>query len=186
MAQIQHYSIYREGNMPDQAPIVRPIQYCYWVDAGNFLAGEYPRNLDEQSSREKMQALRHAGIEVFVDLTTVHDGLSPYDHLLDGARRVNFPIPDVSVPENDAQMKSILDEIDSHLCSNRKVYVHCWGGIGRTGVVVGCWLARHHGGGREGYARLQQLWLANPKSARRDSPETREQVDFILKWPAGQ
>lgn len=172
--------------MPDQVTIARPIQYCYWVDSGNFLAGEYPRNLDEQSSHEKMQALRCAGIEVFIDLTTRNDGLSTYDHLLDGARRVNFPIPDVSVPKDDAQMQSILDEIDSHLKGNRKVYVHCWGGIGRTGVVVGCWLARHHGGGNEGYARLQQLWRANPKSARRDSPETRDQVNFILKWPAGR
>ena len=24
-----------------------------------------------------------------------------------------------------------------------RVYVHCWGGVGRTGTVVGCWLVRH-------------------------------------------
>ncbi len=27
--------------------------------------------------------------------------------------------------------------------ANGAVYVHCWGGVGRTGTVVGCWLLRH-------------------------------------------
>lgn len=29
------------------------------------------------------------------------------------------------------------------LAAGQTVYVHCYGGIGRTGTVVGCWLVRH-------------------------------------------
>ena len=40
-------------------------------------------------------------------------------------------------------MSRILDDVDAALADGRTVYVHCWGGIGRTGTVVGCWLMRH-------------------------------------------
>ncbi|WP_374108489.1 hypothetical protein [Nostoc sp. XA010] len=38
-------------------------------------------------------------------------------------------------------MRSLpLPPIDRALNGQEKVYVHCWGGIGRTGIVVGCYL----------------------------------------------
>ena len=47
----------------------RPIPYCYWVVPGKLLAGEYPRYLDEESSREKVRKLTDAGVTAFIDLT---------------------------------------------------------------------------------------------------------------------
>ena len=56
------------------------------------------------------------------------------------------------------------------------------GGIGRTGTVVGCYLARH------GYASGQKV-LELIKSLRKytedhtqPSPETWEQIDMVLSW----
>ena len=40
-------------------------------------------------------------------------------------------------------MVSILDAIDDSVKVGKPVYVHCWGGVGRTGMVIGCWLLRH-------------------------------------------
>ena len=40
-------------------------------------------------------------------------------------------------------LESALDEIDGELAAGGVVYVHCWAGCGRTGVVVGSWLVRH-------------------------------------------
>ncbi|GIS99317.1 MAG: hypothetical protein CM1200mP26_10300 [Acidimicrobiales bacterium] len=37
----------------------------------------------------------------------------------------------------------ILDDLDSFLEQGRNVYVHCWGGSGRTGTIIGCWIRRH-------------------------------------------
>ena len=34
----------------------KPIENCYWVVPGLLLAGEYPRNYDEESSQAKVMA----------------------------------------------------------------------------------------------------------------------------------
>ena len=44
----------------------------------------------------------------------------------------------------------------------RKVYVHCWGGVGRTGTVVGCYLVRQ--GEREADPTVG---MPAPRAARR-------------------
>ncbi|KAG9044397.1 hypothetical protein FS837_008222 [Tulasnella sp. UAMH 9824] len=55
-------------------------------------------------------------------------------------RYARFPIRDRSIPSTD-QLKAVLDAFSMvHTQEGRKAVVHCWGGIGRTGTVVGCWL----------------------------------------------
>ena len=160
----------------------RPIEYSYWVVPGKILTGEYPRNKDDESSLKKIGALEKAGIEIILDLTESDEGLEPYSTMLHSATHHRFPITDVSTPKNHDDMKKILDTIDEHVAQERCVYIHCWGGVGRTGTVVGCWLARHKGGGEAGLKALRKLWLTCPKSAWRKSPETSEQENYILKW----
>lgn len=163
-----------------------PIKPSYWVVPGAFLAGEYPRDLDDESSREKIDALLQAGITVFIDLTQAQDGLLPYAHLIGDATHRSFPIQDMSTPHSPEFTAQILDTIDQSLAQGERVYVHCWGGIGRTGTIVGCWLARHNGGGEAGMALLQERWQSCSKSATRRSPETRAQEAYVLAWTAGE
>lgn len=160
--------------------ISRPIEHCYWVVPGRFLAGEYPRDKDEVSSREKLRALVDAGVKIFVDLTEEDEGLLPYAGMLDVGRHLRFPIQDVSVPTSPEFTTAVLDTIDRHLQQDETVYVHCWGGVGRTGVIVGCWLARHGSCGNNALDRLRELWKSCPKSSWRESPETREQERYIM------
>ena len=126
----------------------RPIGNCYWVVPDRFLAGEYPATvLQDGNPWEKASALVKAGVSVFVDLTEVGE-LRPYVHKIGAAKHLRFPIRDHSVPKSDQQIRDALDVIDNHLDKGNIVYVHCWGGIGRTGLIVGCWLARHGLAGR--------------------------------------
>lgn len=53
-----------------------------------------------------------------------------------------YPIKDQYTPDTE-QMAKILDDIDASIEQRQPVYVHCWGAIGRTGTVVGCFLIRH-------------------------------------------
>ncbi len=163
-----------------------PIKNSYWIIPGRFLAGEYPRNPDQESSAAKLRDLTGAGIRVFIDLTTSLDDLLPYRDML---RQLDpqtehhaFPVPDMGIPLGDATMSDILDEIDSALARGKGVYVHCWGGVGRTGTVVGCWLARHGLAGEAALAKLEELWGQCPKSQFRRSPETQHQRNYIAAW----
>lgn len=159
----------------------RPIENCYWV-APRLLAGEYPRDKDEESSQVKINALILSGITVFIDLTEANEGLLPYSGLLETIPHQRFPIRDLSIPDSKEATVAILDAIDHHIRHDGKVYLHCWGGVGRTGVIIGCWLERHGFKGEAALARLHEIWKQCPKSAYRKSPETKEQEQYIVTW----
>ena len=156
---------------------------CYWVVPGKLLAGEYPRNVDEGSSREKLAMLTDAGVSAFIDLTEADEGLEPYAHMLDGPSHERFAIRDMSIPSSKELTTAALDAIDRYLAGGRTVYVHCWGGVGRTGTIIGCWLARHGEPGQAALDRLGELWLENPKSRLgQRSPERPEQERYVREW----
>ena len=171
----------------------RPTPACYWVVPG-FLAGNYPRTRDDGSSREKLRRILDAGVTCFVDLTTRHDPLEPYEDLLselnDGssaaaAVRESFPVPDMSIPDSPDTTRAILDVIDRVLAEQGTAYVHCWGGVGRTGTIVGCWLVRHGMTGEEALARVAELWATRPDASWSTSPQTEEQFRYVREWREG-
>ncbi|MGL6279293.1 MAG: protein-tyrosine phosphatase family protein, partial [Gaiella sp.] len=118
-----------------------PIRDCYPV-AGRLLAGEYPGARSEASARRRIERFEEHGVTHFVDLTHPADLLEPYAPYLRTARRLPHAIVDMGVP-TVPHLHRILDDVDAALAEGGSVYVHCWGGIGRTGTVIGCWLVRH-------------------------------------------
>jgi hypothetical protein len=168
----------------------RPHANCYWVEPNRFLAGEYPGAKDKAGARQILRRFLANGVTFFLDLTEVHE-LNPYAELLhDEAAAVGktvmyrrMPIPDLSVPQTGQEMVAILDAIDAALASRHTVYVHCWGGVGRTGTVVGCYLVRHGRSGPQALRDLSRLWQGTEKSkVRPHTPETAEQVRFVRHW----
>ncbi len=176
-----------------------PIVRSYWVRDGQLMAGPYPGSIDTMEAHDKLRLLLDAGVRAFLDLTEDDETnltgqlVLRYQELLraiaeergDSVYALRFPYLDMSVPES-AFMVDILDAIDDHIAAGRVVYVHCRGGLGRTGTVVGCWLARHgHAVGDEALDTIQRLrqgdehWLP-------DSPQTFEQCDFVRTWPCGR
>src|SRR6476661_8703202 len=90
----------------------------------------------KETEREELMRLRRENKR----LQTERADLAARDGVNGSCQR--FAIPDVSVP-SEPLMRATLDHIDAELAANRGVYVHCFGGIGRTGTVIGCWLLRH-------------------------------------------
>ncbi len=183
---------------PSQEPRILPTPDSYWVTTpplptGRFLAGEYPAAKDPAEATRKLGRYLDAGVTTFIDLT--EDGeyhLRPYsaEVIALGAARgmaVHYQrhaIPDLGAP-TPAQMVATLNAIDATLADGQMVYVHCYGGIGRTGTVVGCWLVRH---GLSGAAALSHIaaWRVGTPDGARPSPETPDQRTMILNWPEGQ
>ena len=168
-----------------------PLSNSYWVRPGSFAAGDYPGAKRPDEAATKLKALLSAGIDFFIDLTTPSDGLKPYAEIArEEARRLGVPlgcewhpIPDLSIPENPTQMASILNSIDAVLESGRTVYLHCWGGTGRTGTVIGCWLVRHGHTGEEALEQIRELRKNVEKLYRAPhSPHTTEQREYVRSW----
>jgi len=168
--------------------MTRPTKNCYWVVDGKFLAGEYPRDISEDSSKLRIKALLNAGIDCFINLTEEIEHLERYDYLVENLSDnkeiilKRFPIRDVSVSKSMEYTSEILDFIDDQLTLNHKIYIHCMGGIGRTGTIVGCWLSRHGYKGEKALGKLKELWVHNEKSEWCNSPETPTQENYIIHW----
>eukprot|EP00957_Ditylum_brightwellii_P026272 1987188-Ditylum_brightwellii.AAC.1 len=81
-------------------------------------------------------------------------------------------------------MSRILDTIDEAIWErNHTVYVHCRGGIGRTGTAVGCFLVRRGNTGEEALEEVNRLFQNSGRSRESwSSPETTEQIDFVRNW----
>ena len=174
----------------------RPMPNSYWVVPGSLAAGEYPGAKNPVEAAAKLGTLLKVGIDHFIDLTEAGERalsgpLADYSRILqEEARRRGLvvgwerhPIRDLSVPSIPEQMDVILDAIDEALADGRAVFVHCLGGVGRTGTVVGCWLVRHGSAGDDSLVRVNELFQGMEKSYRvRRSPETTEQQAYVRNW----
>ena len=168
----------------------KPIPESYWVLPGRFLAGGYPGlRYDDFGTRRRLTAFLNAGFDTFIDLTCTGER-PPYLPLLQeqaGAyeRQIHhrrFSFPDFSVP-TPGTMVATLDAVDAALAEGRSVYLHCVGGIGRTGTTVGCWLIRHGMKPSDALLRLHELYQTSEQSLHSPhSPEADEQIRFILNW----
>jgi ADP-ribosylglycohydrolase len=165
-----------------------PVDNAYWVEPGRLLAGAYPGAGGEEATRSRLSRLREAGIDCFLDLTEPGE-LAPYEQLLpgpygrDAVVYLRKPIRDHGLPRDTGEMVEILDELDAALEEGRRVYLHCRAGIGRTNVVVGCWLARRGSVGEAALERLNVLWQSSPRAASWPSvPETPAQEDYVRDW----
>ncbi len=161
---------------------------CYWVIPGKLLAGEYPCSPRDVVAVSKLNALLDAGIRSFVDLTESADGLLAYRGVVTrlGADRGlairyrQMSIRDLGIPTAD-HMKLILEHIERELAAGYPVYVHCWGGIGRTGTVVGCWMRQDGHSADEAFTRIAEL-RAHTRDVDIPSPQTRQQREFVTLW----
>ncbi len=150
---------------------------------GRLLAGEYPCGDAPAVTRERLQRLLSAGITAFVDLTQVGER-ADYTSLLPAhVHYLRSPIIDMRTPADPAQMQAIQSHLRAMLAGDRCVYVHCRAGIGRTGVVIGCYLAEQGLGGPAALKQLNVLWRQSARSLHWPQvPQTIEQAEYIERW----
>jgi Cyclin-dependent kinase inhibitor 3 (CDKN3) len=163
--------------------MITPLENSYWVIPARLLAGEHPFGDDPLDAQNRFAALREAGIDLFLDLTQIGECPS-YQRLLHrAASYVRFPIVDCGVPSDEGQMQQIQAVIRAALAANRNPYIHCHAGIGRTGLVVGCYLADEGLGGKAALKKLNKLWQQSERSKSWPAvPQTGEQADYIRRW----
>ena len=171
-----------------------PFDRTYWVIPGKFMAGPFPGSHDPDEALPRLRALVQCGIRRVLSLVDANEiqksdpPFLPYaetlirlgeDHGIK-LETTQLPIRDQS-PPSPAVMNAILDEIDRSIAANSPVYVHCWGGRGRTGTVVACHLVQQGLAGEEGLKRLDEL-RKDASNGRLPSPKTDAQREFVRGW----
>jgi ADP-ribosyl-[dinitrogen reductase] hydrolase len=171
----------------------KPIENSYLLDGLPIAAGEYPFKRDPVEGAAQLNRVLDGGVTRFIDLTTLADAMTPYEpELLKQAdsrgrplTRVSLGIPDMGVPARQ-RMVAILDAIDDAVRDGERVYVHCWGGVGRTGTVIGCYLVRRGMTPDDALKRVGELFATMSRAKLRGhpegSPQTTAQRDFVRTW----
>jgi protein tyrosine phosphatase len=172
-----------------------PFERSYWVIPGRLLAGEIPSSSTDEIRLSKLNNLLDIKIDVIINLmepiekTFSGELLVDYiPELLDLSKKRNqpilvkrFSIKDLNIPTIDF-MQEILTFIKKCLDENKKVYVHCWGGVGRTGSVIGCFLQEFGFATSENVIDTIAYLKRTTSIVNRDSPETIEQMEFVINW----
>jgi protein-tyrosine phosphatase len=176
-----------------------PFDRSYWVVPGRLLAGVYPSSDNQAEATDKLQRLLEVGVRHIINLTEPVEKnwkgvpLSDYEpELKTLATQQNLQIVcrrhlirDLDVP-SIATMKIILNEIDEAIQASMTAYLHCWGGRGRTGLVVGCFLARHRMMMGESALKMIRYLRRTDAKADTEAPETLAQLEFVRTWIGGQ
>ncbi|TBU36562.1 protein-tyrosine phosphatase-like protein [Dichomitus squalens] len=174
----------------------KPIPNSYWATP-YLVACEFPfcpqtPEQVQKHTKQKLDALLLAGVRTFIDLTEPHE-LFPYSpHLTERCALVgidpreveyhNFPIRDRSLPDSVDFVRRIMAVLRDNESRGRIAAVHCRGGIGRTGLIVGCWLV-DCGIAKDGDDALRMIaeeWKTVEKCKRYPlSPETGPQHEYV-------
>lgn len=112
-----------------------------WIEPGKILAGSIPQ------LPEDLDMLKAMGIRDILTLT--RRDIATYPNFRDWLNTNHFlwrqyPIPDVSIAD-DSTMLGAAELIDLDYRHNLPVYVHCRGGIGRTGMILLAYYVLHRG-----------------------------------------
>jgi len=125
-----------------------PIAESNWAIPDVLIAGAYPGSLSLEEAKKKTRALVECGVSLFLNLLDrgERNRFNPYDeHIRNHSSDLQKPLPVyVWLPIQDqhvADDQNLLPVLLKLLQCLRQpqpplIYVHCWGGHGRTGTII--------------------------------------------------
>lgn len=121
-------------------------------------------------------------IKYFVDLT--YENERNIDAYTTKYNKIRYPIKDQRIPTNQLEFCKLIYRLCDILKAGGKMYLHCKGGHGRSGVVVAAVLGVYHDLGAEEALAMTYKFHQNRKVMRDrwrmiGSPQTYAQKEFI-------
>jgi len=192
-----------------------PTPWSNWVIKGRLIAGAFPSSTDDSETDLILMKLLELGIDTFVCLQAEFSmatpeavwrsgqALRPYvkdaQRLLINARAENssritqtrldllhLPVIDGGVT-SDLALSKLADDCCQRILNGERMYVHCWGGHGRTGTLIAVMLSRLYGLTTEEallYTQVLHDVRKYPQNVR--SPQTQVQVEQVKRILASE
>lgn len=159
-----------------------PIENSNWIIKNKLLVGKYPYY--------EINQLISLGFNTYVCLQPSDelDKLSSYKSKVENF--YHYPIPDLKIIDDESTINYVQSIIKLIHQPSSKIYIHCMGGHGRTGVIVSLlfgYLYRMTNG--EALKMTQKLhdarWInqlrSKSQSYRYRSPQTRCQINQVKR-----
>ncbi len=115
----------------------------YWIDKPDDpRLGIMPRPRGGNRLEHEIASLKRQGVDVLVSLLTEDevDELELQEEAAwceeKGIEFISFPIPDRGVPPDDNAFRHFLQTLLDRLADGKSVAIHCFAGIGRSGLVA--------------------------------------------------
>lgn len=136
-------------------------------------------------SQETVVQLEDIGVRYFIDLTYKNER-NIYSYTTQYTK-INYPIIDRYIPTELISFSSLILKICNiikNLQNNEKIYIHCKGGHGRSGIVVACVLCIYLKISPELALELTKKYHRNRHTMNEKwriigSPQTDKQKDFV-------
>jgi atypical dual specificity phosphatase len=139
-----------------------------WLIESELAGSRGPRSKDDLIS------LKERGVRALVRLVESDEAWVTEKEVNDaGLEDYNEPVRDFTAP-SQAQIDRIIEYIDSHLKRGIAVGVSCNAGIGRTGVILACYLIH------KGLTAKEAIEVVRKKRGR--MPEILEQAEAIKDY----
>lgn len=163
----------------------KPIEYSYQVSR-NVFAGEHPLfDIYKSSIKGNIPALLKFGITVFLDLTQSYEVPEYASFLPSDVQRISFPIRNCDVPSSVESVMDLFRRLEQlmHEQSQAKLYIHCHGGVGRTGTIVACYyIYFEHLSFEEALDKMRRQYTQSSRSKFMNAPETKRQIEFVRRF----
>ena len=154
--------------------------------SGNVLAGEHPLfGIYKSSIRGNIPALWEFGITVFLDLTQSYEVPEYASFLPSDVQRISFPIRNCDVPSSVESVMDLFRRLEQlmHEQPRAKLYIHCHGGVGRTGIIVACYyIYFEHLSFEEALDKMGRQYAQAPRSKFMNAPETKRQIEYVKEF----
>lgn len=124
-------------------PAVSFIPNFSWVLPGRLAASGLPARGTSWEAPRAYAQLHAVGIRVVASLLESPQPVSVIEGA--GLLGLNFPIGDFGTPRDPQAFGRFVDAVHAHIEAGRPALVHCYAGIGRAGMFVASYLARHGG-----------------------------------------
>ena len=157
------------------------INSNYLFDDKSIAIGWYPCG-------EELEQILLANYNVFVSLVTTEERsllgeyYSRVHKIASSNIFLSYSITDNSIPDEMENFKLLIKTILSLKNLGYKIYIHCRGGHGRSGIVAACLLKELGVSSENALAEVQKWHNTRENLPFYPSPSTNEQREFVKKY----